>query len=447
MKVARAVLTVVAGLLLAGAVVYAGGKQEAPAEGAPYAGVQISIPVLAGPFGDAVKKLAPEFEVLTGMKVNVEILSHDELWKKMELDAASKAGNFDAYHLNYFKLDEYRNSQAIVPLKKYIAGDVSPYSDARWDDFAAALVAAASAREGDFWAIPHMGDTRLLWYNKDLLAAAGVKQPPDTFDEVVEFGRKMTKPDGSQYGFGIELQKYIYVLDMFHAYLESAGGSFFDKNWNSTINSPEGKKALRYMYDLVNTYKVSPPDVVNWGHTELTNGIVTGYVAMVPQWHVFIPQAEDPSASKVAGKLGYTVVPGMKQADGSIRRRDSLGCWAFAVSAGSKHQKETYMFLEWLKSPEVDVQYALMGGTATRVSTNNDPRVVAEVPWSPAVGKSLAEITMPLPIIPNFTEWADAIGTEIHKSLVGQASVDQVLVNAARISNQMMEAIGYRKAQ
>jgi multiple sugar transport system substrate-binding protein len=438
------VLSLVLTGVLLGAAAFASGKQEAQKAGV-YAGIEITIPVLAGPSGDAVKKLSPQFEALTGMKVNVEILSHDELWKKMELDAASKAGNFDAYHLNYFKLDEYRNSKAIVPLKQYIQGDVSKFSDAKWDDFAAALVAAASAREGDFWAIPHMGDTRLLWYNKELFAAAGLSKAPDTFEEFVSYGQKMTKPDGSQYGLGVELQKYIYVLDMFHAYLSSVGGQFFDKSWKARVNTPEGKKALKFMYDLVNTWKVAPPDVVNWGHTELTNGIVTGYVAMVPQWHVFIPQAEDPSASKVAGKLGYTVVPGIKQADGSIRRRDSLGCWAFAVSAGSKHPKETYAYLEWLKSPEIDVQYALLGGTATRVSTNNDPRVVKQVPWSPAVGKSLAEITMPLPIIPNFTEWADAIGTEIHKALVGQASVDEVLANADEISNRMMKEIGYPK--
>jgi len=411
----------------------------------PFKGVEINIPVLAGPSGEAVKKLAPEFEKLSGMKVNIEILSHDELWKKMELDAASKAGNFDAYHLNYFKVDEYRTSGAIIPLNQFIKADVSPYSDPLWDDYAKTLIDAVSAREGDYWAIPHMGDTRLLWYNKELFQQAGLTKAPDTWEELVEYSKKLTKPDGSQYGLGVEFQKYIYVLDMFHAYLVSVGGDFFDKNWNSTMNTPEGKKALQFMYDLIHTSKVVPPDVVNWGHTELTNGIVTGYVAMCPQWHVFIPQAEDPSASKVAGKLGYALVPGVKQADGSIRRRDSLGTWGFAISSASKHPKETYAFLEWLKSPEIDVQYALMGGTATRVSTNNDPRVVKQIPYAPVVAQSLSEVTLPLPIIPNFTEWADAIGTEIHKALVKQATIDEVLVNAEKISNEMMRKIGYRK--
>lgn len=438
------------GILVVTALIIALGVCEAekPAKAAeemPFKGIEITIPVLAGPSGDAVKTLAPDFEKISGMTVNVEILSHDELWKKMELDAAAKAGNFDAYHINYFKLDEYRYAGSIVPLKQYIEGDVSPYSHPHWDDFAKGLIDAVSARAGDYWTIPHMGDARLLWYNKELFAEAGLSGPPDTFEELVEYGKKLTKPDGSQYGFGVEFQKYIYTMDMFHAYIRSVGGVYFDENWNARINTPEGKQALQFMYDLIHTWKISPPDVVNWGHTELTNSIVTGYVAMCPHWHVFIPQAEDPKTSKVPGKLGYALVPGVRQKDGTIRRRDSLGVWGFAISSSSKYPKATYAFLEWLKSSEIDVRYALMGGTSTRISTSNDPRVVKEIPWAPVVGHSLAEITKPLPIIPNFTEWADAIGTEIHKALVDQISIDEALANAQRISNEMMDKVGYRK--
>ncbi len=71
--------------------------------------------------------------------------------------------------------------------------------------------------------------------------------------------------------------------------------------------------------------------------------------------------------------------------------------------------------------------------------------MVKEIPYAPVVAESLSEVTLPLPIIPNFTEWADAVGTEIHKALVKQATVDEVLANAEKISNEMMDKIGYRK--
>ncbi|MCX6089201.1 MAG: sugar ABC transporter substrate-binding protein [Candidatus Atribacteria bacterium] len=413
----------------------------------PFKGIEITIPVLAGPSGEAVKKLAPQFEAISGMKVNIEILSHDELWKKMELDAAAKSGNFDAFHINYFKLDEYRNSGAIIALDDFIKGDVSPYSDPKWDDFAFALLKAMSERDGKYYAFPHMGDTRLLWYNKELFAKAGLQNPPDTWVEFTDYARKMTTPDGKQYGAGFEWQKSIYVLDMFQGLLLENGSPFFDENWNSQMNSPAGQASLQFMYDTLNKEKIVPPDVINWGHTELTNGIVTGYVAMADQWHVFIPQAEDPSSSLVAGKLGYALVPGIKQADGTILRRDSLGTWGFAINSASKNPKATYAFLEWLKSPEIDVQYALMGGTSTRVSTNNDPRVIEKFSFAPVAAKSLSEVVMPLPIIPNFTEWVEAAGTEIHKGLVNQLSVKEALDGATDISNKLMEKIGFRKVK
>ena len=86
-----------------------------------------------------------------------------------------------------------------------------------------------------------------------------------------------------------------------------------------------------------------------------------------------------------------------------------------------------------------------MGGTATRVSTNNDSRVIKQIPYAPAIAESLSEITRPLPIIPNFTEWSDAIGTELHKALVGQTTISKALSTADSISNEMMKEIGYQK--
>ncbi|WP_153057392.1 extracellular solute-binding protein, partial [Streptococcus suis] len=60
---------------------------------------------------------------------------------------------------------------------------------------------------GKQYAIPKDFDTIGLWYNKKLFDEAGIPYPDDTWDwnKLKEVAKKLTKPDGSQYGFGAGL--------------------------------------------------------------------------------------------------------------------------------------------------------------------------------------------------------------------------------------------------
>ena len=65
--------------------------------------------------------------------------------------------------------------------------DINEFGGA--DAFMAANLASTTYK-GDFYGVPWFAETRALYYNKDMFAAAGV-EPPQTYEELVAVGQKL----------------------------------------------------------------------------------------------------------------------------------------------------------------------------------------------------------------------------------------------------------------
>ncbi|MBQ7974897.1 MAG: carbohydrate ABC transporter substrate-binding protein [Clostridia bacterium] len=78
--------------------------------------------------------------------------------------------------------------------------------------------------------IPYYPNTRGIIYNKDMFKAAGIVDengeptPPETFDEVVEYAKKLTNPDKGEYGIAIPAKWGNWMnLDWFALMMNTAG--------------------------------------------------------------------------------------------------------------------------------------------------------------------------------------------------------------------------------
>ena len=57
---------------------------------------------------------------------------------------------------------------------------------------------------GKLYAVPFYGESSMLFYNKKMFAAAGLKMPAEpTWDQVREFARKLHNPAKKQYGIAL----------------------------------------------------------------------------------------------------------------------------------------------------------------------------------------------------------------------------------------------------
>jgi len=95
--------------------------------------------------------------------------------------------------------------------------------------------------------VPWYTETRVLFYHKDLLDAAGVK-PPTTWQEWAAAAKALTKGE-EQYGFAFPPDGAL-AGQIFVPLAVAAGGNLLDKDGKVNGDTPEFKAALHFLSDL-----------------------------------------------------------------------------------------------------------------------------------------------------------------------------------------------------
>lgn len=122
------------------------------------------------------------------------------------------------------------------------------------------------------WGIPFQRSTIVQYWNKELFKQAGLdpEKPPATWDQLVEYSRKLTKADAggnvSQWGVKIPSSGFPYWL--FQGLTTANGATLMNQDGNRTsFDDPAAVEALQYWVDLSAKHKVMPSGVVEWGTT------------------------------------------------------------------------------------------------------------------------------------------------------------------------------------
>ncbi|MCD6574992.1 extracellular solute-binding protein [Candidatus Aerophobetes bacterium] len=144
----------------------------------------------------------------------------------------------------------------------------------------------STMKDGKIYFIRHQVEPRVIYYRKDLIGNAGYKEMPKDWTGLVNLAKKLTMDkngDGNidQWGYGYSASPTgETVHETFGSFLYVAGGKFWNEDGSPAFNGPEGLAALKFMSDLVNKYKVTPPGVISYREGNLTDLLDSGAVAI-----------------------------------------------------------------------------------------------------------------------------------------------------------------------
>ncbi|NVK17751.1 MAG: ABC transporter substrate-binding protein [Methylocystaceae bacterium] len=161
-----------------------------------------------------------------------------------------------------FSIDvhELMGLDAIIPFDDV----VSTEEDKKWlNSFYPALMENGKVG-GKTYGVPFQRSTIVMYYNKDLFKKAGLdpEKAPQTWDELVSMGKKLTK-DG-QWGAMIPSTGYPYW--MFGALTKQNGEVLMNQAGNETYFDKEGVvEALDYWKSLGSQHKIMPQGTIEWG--------------------------------------------------------------------------------------------------------------------------------------------------------------------------------------
>ena len=103
--------------------------------------------------------------------------------------------------------------------------------------------------DGTVWAVPDLASARALYYNADILAAAGV-EVPTTWGELKAACEAIKASNPEVYPWGIDMTTDEGQA-CFAYYAWGNGGGFTDASGNWTLNSAENVEAVNYSVGLV----------------------------------------------------------------------------------------------------------------------------------------------------------------------------------------------------
>ena len=399
-----------------------------------FKGSKIFLQFSKNPWAETMEKLLPDFEKQTGIKAEFTTLPEIQARQKLTVEFTGGSGGIDAWYTSlHVEKRRFWKSGWYLDVGKFLKDPTMTAPDYDWNtDVPDAAKQLVTQRDGTISALIFQVDPWILFYRKDLFQQKGLK-PPKTLAEMEEFAQKFHSAP-NLYGFVARGLKNANA-PAWDWVLFSMGGNFQTKDGKASVDTPEAVKAMDYYAGMLKRF--APPGVVNFNWYECSSVFMQSQVAMYFDGVNFAGQFEDKEKSRVAGKVGYTVLPA-----GPGGHFSPVFGNAVAVSAQSKNPGPAYFFAQWATSKQSAIKEQLDGNGSVRASVWNDPEVKAKAKmppeWSQAYQDSMKIGRLGLPEIVGVTEYRDIIGVAIQKAIEGAKSAD-VLAQAQKEFQEVLD--------
>lgn len=267
----------------------------------------------------------------------------------------------------------------------------------------------------------------IFFYRKDLFDKAGISAPT-TWDELVQAGLKLTK--NGVYGIGLAGKNGNTELFNEMAYWMGQAGSD-----PLHMDSPGGRQALQYVYDLIHRYKIAPPDTVTADYTSLQTSFENGKLAMWITWDgIYSGVKVFPTVAKNY-QLGVAHPPKGPQNNGTI-----IANWGWAINKYSKNQSMAAKFIDYAGSLQSEILMSKTGSTPSRTAALTN----ADVQKSLISAQYLADYVQNVnlhyrPITARAQRVSDAFEQVVNKYLNNQLTLDAAASQGQQAVNQAMQ--------
>ncbi|RYG14622.1 MAG: extracellular solute-binding protein [Burkholderiales bacterium] len=317
-----------------------------------FSGITLNVSTFSAAYPALLQKYLPEFEALTGAKVNFDAPSFPVYNQRADLELSTKGSAYDVLNVTFIYSSRWINSGWLTPLDDFIKNpNLTP---ADWDvnDFLPGARAPETGKDGKLYGIPWTAEALISASSRfDLVQAAGL-QFPDTTDDLVKVLRAVNKKDRVA-GFVAD-NHYGWT---FVPYLQAFGGNVFRKAPDDlfpTLDTPEAVAAAEYYANLLREF--GPDGAVTYQPDQVTQALKLGRVNFTDAGQLHLAQLGDPATSKTIKTLKFGLVP-----KGPAGRFPGTAVHALGIPAGSKNKEAAWAFIQWALSKQTTAKAVAAG--------------------------------------------------------------------------------------
>ena len=244
--------------------------EKAPA--ADDAATGTTVTMIAAQYGtqtaDWWKGFEADFETANeGIDLVVDVVSWNDIYTVVNTRVANGEAP-DLLNIDVFA--DYQADGLLLPASEWV-------SEATYAKFFDSFL-AESVVDGTVWAVPDLASARALYYNADILAAAGV-EVPTTWDELTAACEAIKAYDANIYPWGVDMTTDEGQA-CFAYYAWNNGGGFTDAEGNWVLDSAANVEAVEYIVGLVNA-GLTNADPTTETRYDLQEMFANGQVAMM----------------------------------------------------------------------------------------------------------------------------------------------------------------------
>ncbi|GAB3399819.1 ABC transporter substrate-binding protein [Schumannella luteola] len=274
------------------------------------------------------------------------------------------------------------------------------------------------------YGLPLLVDNRSLFYNKKMLADAGV-EPPTTWEELKTAAEKLTVRDANG-----KLQRAGLLMDdpgLFNSYLWQAGGELLNKDETKVeYDSPAGHAVLDYWKSLLDA------GVYESGFGDGVDAFAQGTAAMRLNGPWALADLD-----KVDG-LDYGIVPPPAGPSGDTAA--AMGGFGLVIPQGAKNSAGAWAFMKWWTTEAKNgVDFAKISGwIPANVEASKDPYFTEDEHYA-----AFIQTLQFAKVRPSVRGYSDVEGKALipalQKFMIGEISADEALAEATSTGDKILK--------
>jgi len=326
------------------------------------------------------------------------------------------------------------DEKAVIPFDDF----VKTAEDKTWfNGFYPAFMENAR-HDGKTYGIPFQRSTPVLYWNKDAFKDAGLdpEKAPATWEEMVEFGKKLTKKDasGNVTQYGIEIPSDGNTLWLFTGLSTANDIRLVNAEGNRTFfDDPKVIEAAQYDVDLSNKYAIQPPGITSWGGAP--KEFLEKRLAMM--FHT--------TGNLTNVRKNATFAYGVAMLPAKVHRGAPTGGGNFYMFSGLSPEKQAaaYAFVRWMTTPERAAEWSINTGyvatSAAAYETAAMKKFIADVPQA-AVARDQLPFAVSEVTCHEGQRIAKAFGDNMQAALTGSKTVAVAMADTQAEAERILKA-------
>ncbi|MEW6509817.1 MAG: sugar ABC transporter substrate-binding protein [Bacteroidota bacterium] len=374
--------------------------------------------------GEQVAKLIPAFEQRNpGVLVRVQMIPWNAAHEKL-LTAYASNSLPDLFQIGNTWVPEFQMLDALENLNPWLARSSTlretSYFRGIWN---------TNVIDSSLYGVPWYVDTKVLFYRKDLLAAAGYLRPPETWNEWFDVCRKIVDRRIAEYGVFFSTNNE-WVPQVVLA-LQNGSALLKENNMYGDFSDPRFRDAM-HTFQRFFTEGLAPvktAQVVN-----IYQGMKDRAFAMFISgpWSIGEFQKRMPDSLKDFWMTAPLPGPDLDM------RISLAGGASLAISRTSSRKTKVWKLIEYLSEPDVQAEfYRVTGDLPARIEAWNSP-LLANNRYAAAFFEQLTRVVA-TPKIPEWEQIAQKVRELTELITMGTMSVDNATAELDRAVNLILE--------